>query len=800
MKRGGVYGAALEGKDGDRWEMPTLSGTIPTCEYSGANFPGIEPSSPWRDASTLTAALPRNNFLKTCCQDYLCVGRCVRCRVSLKTNAAMAFHRKMIQPVGHTLYAMYFALCEECFPEILTCNSATSCLYAAALRRFPCPLLRACEVQFFKGIASHWRSALTAAGGAFVFEPFTFTPRPRDITSIRGRARVKHYSGCEEPSGLGPLVYISVAGLRVDIREFGTLCGLELHVYEDSEVTCDDSDGRESGKRVGRWLASTREVHVQCLGEYLSAGGYPSTHVAYGTDRYFTLELILPHCVLNSISRTLCSCFARTRAAYPRVTNYPVTFSTDACGSLIIIHGSVFGNLSPAKYRAGCFKHRECFAALYEEACVPLSLRRSGWSGPIFLRQRRKGRRRSCGYACGLAYSSSRRCRQGSSYSAVKYIARLIAECLRRNSHLNLVLSSGSRRMPSGVYFLWNLPYAQAVAVTRPGSIPLRDMQIVTQLRAVVDYRQFEFKCPKPMRIIEDNIERRQNEGVGETGDPEKTRRPTASSGPISTCENMVNRPGIEPGSPWGLGEMEEAVANGGRAPISHSVNAATRVISVKWFGVERRGVGKERDKEGGRSTQMNEVDTLGSQDRSHNTECTTHHFDEKQHHVISHLAKDSNCTEFSSNQHQVGVYVLAVPTDLLRTDRGILLHMRESHKDPGKRVWRRYGKESAMAFDRDPSQHSPGVIFGNHRPTECESSGLPLRHTARSHKDFPDDDAKRNDSVSLDSIGRKCSKLSMSQYSHDTVICGNAETRFMSKHETTSLDITPSLPVKALL
>ncbi|KAJ8867652.1 hypothetical protein PR048_031455 [Dryococelus australis] len=32
---------------------------------------------------------------------------------------------------------------------------------------------------------------------------------------------------------------------------------------------------------------------------------------------------------------------------------------------------------------------------------------------------------------------------------------------------------------------------------------------------------------------------------------PEKTRRPTASSGTIPTCENPVTRPGIEPGSPW---------------------------------------------------------------------------------------------------------------------------------------------------------------------------------------------------------------------------------------------------------
>ncbi|KAJ8889007.1 hypothetical protein PR048_008501 [Dryococelus australis] len=38
-----------------------------------------------------------------------------------------------------------------------------------------------------------------------------------------------------------------------------------------------------------------------------------------------------------------------------------------------------------------------------------------------------------------------------------------------------------------------------------------------------------------------------------------KTRRPTASSSTIPTCENPVTRPGIEPGSPWW--ESEEIVA-----------------------------------------------------------------------------------------------------------------------------------------------------------------------------------------------------------------------------------------------
>ncbi|KAJ8897638.1 hypothetical protein PR048_002987 [Dryococelus australis] len=63
-----------------------------------------------------------------------------------------------------------------------------------------------------------------------------------------------------------------------------------------------------------------------------------------------------------------------------------------------------------------------------------------------------------------------------------------------------------------------------------------------------------------------------------------------------------------------------------------------------------------------------------------------------------------------------------------------------------GKRDWGRNGKESAMASVRDPYQHLPGMISGNHAkpksgwldrkpnpdPPECESSELPLRYLAR--------------------------------------------------------------------
>ncbi|KAJ8881014.1 hypothetical protein PR048_017487 [Dryococelus australis] len=52
-------------------------------------------------------------------------------------------------------------------------------------------------------------------------------------------------------------------------------------------------------------------------------------------------------------------------------------------------------------------------------------------------------------------------------------------------------------------------------------------------------------------RVIEVSMEWQRNERAGKEEIPEKTLRPTASSGTIPTCENPVTRPGTEPGSPW---------------------------------------------------------------------------------------------------------------------------------------------------------------------------------------------------------------------------------------------------------
>ncbi|KAJ8873894.1 hypothetical protein PR048_024730 [Dryococelus australis] len=71
------------------------------------------------------------------------------------------------------------------------------------------------------------------------------------------------------------------------------------------------------------------------------------------------------------------------------------------------------------------------------------------------------------------------------------------------------------------------------------------------------------------MRVMEVSMERRQNEGVGRREIPEKTRRPTSSSGTIPTCENPME----QRESAW-VGRTgdprEKPPANGNVRHISH--------------------------------------------------------------------------------------------------------------------------------------------------------------------------------------------------------------------------------------
>ncbi|KAJ8877259.1 hypothetical protein PR048_021713 [Dryococelus australis] len=82
----------------------------------------------------------------------------------------------------------------------------------------------------------------------------------------------------------------------------------------------------------------------------------------------------------------------------------------------------------------------------------------------------------------------------------------------------------------------------------------------------------------EPMMMIEVSMERRRNEGAGETGDPrEKINRPTASSRTIPTCENPMTRPEAEPGSPWW-----EHVLNF-RTFYAQRLKATAAVIFFRW-------------------------------------------------------------------------------------------------------------------------------------------------------------------------------------------------------------------------
>ncbi|KAJ8895189.1 hypothetical protein PR048_000514 [Dryococelus australis] len=60
---------------------------------------------------------------------------------------------------------------------------------------------------------------------------------------------------------------------------------------------------------------------------------------------------------------------------------------------------------------------------------------------------------------------------------------------------------------------------------------------------------------------------------------PEKTRRPTASSGTIPTCENPVTRQGVEPGSPWW--EASVLIAQPPRPLVSELQRDVARINSA---------------------------------------------------------------------------------------------------------------------------------------------------------------------------------------------------------------------------
>ncbi|KAJ8873789.1 hypothetical protein PR048_024624 [Dryococelus australis] len=69
---------------------------------------------------------------------------------------------------------------------------------------------------------------------------------------------------------------------------------------------------------------------------------------------------------------------------------------------------------------------------------------------------------------------------------------------------------------------------------------------------------------------------------------PEKTRRPTASSGTIPTCENPVTRPEIEPGSSWR--EASVLIAQPPRPPISHLYSCEESLLQYTTIHVRQHG------------------------------------------------------------------------------------------------------------------------------------------------------------------------------------------------------------------
>ncbi|KAJ8874115.1 hypothetical protein PR048_024956 [Dryococelus australis] len=115
-------------------------------------------------------------------------------------------------------------------------------------------------------------------------------------------------------------------------------------------------------------------------------------------------------------------------------------------------------------------------------------------------------------------------------------------------------------------------------------------------------------------------MERRLNEGAGKREIPEKTRRPTASSGTIPTCESPVTRPGIEPGSPWWEASVLIAQPPWPRKPKQHEarrpvVFSGYLPTPESWLEVET-----QRDEDGGGNGR-----TPRKSPRHGNVRCTHH-------------------------------------------------------------------------------------------------------------------------------------------------------------------------------
>ncbi|KAJ8889325.1 hypothetical protein PR048_008824, partial [Dryococelus australis] len=79
----------------------------------------------------------------------------------------------------------------------------------------------------------------------------------------------------------------------------------------------------------------------------------------------------------------------------------------------------------------------------------------------------------------------------------------------------------------------------------------IKSIAIVTIIEMAVQVRPSDIPEDTASKVDDRLWSNAGMKGRGKREIPENTRRPTASSGTIPTCENPVNRPGIEPGSPW---------------------------------------------------------------------------------------------------------------------------------------------------------------------------------------------------------------------------------------------------------
>ncbi|KAJ8884986.1 hypothetical protein PR048_011182 [Dryococelus australis] len=136
-----------------------------------------------------------------------------------------------------------------------------------------------------------------------------------------------------------------------------------------------------------------------------------------------------------------------------------------------------------------------------------------------------------------------------------------------------------SRKMESDIIWLNITPEVTSASTT---SLMKQLLLIVPTICSSRDHLQYQL-LPKPLWSL--FVQHDAGQCIMEDDAhleiiPDKTRRPTASSGTIPTCKNPVTRPGIEPGSPWWEASELTAQSPQRQHDIQKGENLANRLLT----------------------------------------------------------------------------------------------------------------------------------------------------------------------------------------------------------------------------